>query len=110
MSMQRHTDVQTLTIANGATTSDFCNAAMWAMFGLIMPAAFTGTTLTFTVCNTPAGTYQALYDVSNATVSLTVAVSRSYDLPAELSAWPYFKIVSGSAEGAARSLIIVKKG
>ena len=100
----------TLTIANGATASDAFDARGFVIFGLIMPAAFTGTTITFTVAEVEDGTYQALYDTSNVQVSLTVAVSRSYDLPAELAAWPFWKIVSGSAEGAARSLKIAAKG
>jgi hypothetical protein len=74
-----------------------------------MPAAFTGTTLTFQV-SADGSTYQALYDSTGANqVSMAVAASRSYDLPAELASWPYWKIVSGSAEGDARSLTVVSK-
>lgn len=99
-----------LTIASGATSSDACEAGGYVMFGLVMPAAFTGTVLTFTVSH-DGTTYQALYDTSNTAVSLAVvAASRSYDLPAELVSWPYFKIVSGSAEGATRTLYVSQKG
>jgi hypothetical protein len=100
---------QTLTIANGATTSDAVRAAGFALFGLVMPSSFTGTTLTFTVSH-DGTTYQALYDNTGTAVSLTVAASRSFDLPTALASWPYFKVVSGSSEGAARTLQIVKKG
>lgn len=99
----------TLTIANNATTSDAMDARGYAVFGLVIPSAFTGTSITFTVSDDNT-TFQALYDASNAQVTVPVAVSRSYDLPAELASWPYWKIVSGSSEGGARSLIIVAKG
>lgn len=98
-----------LTIANGATTSDAFEASSCVAFGLQMPAAFTGTTLTFTVSADKGTTYQALYDEFNVAVSMTVAASRSYDLPATLASWTHFKIVSGSSEGAARTLWVVGK-
>lgn len=99
----------TATIANGQTVSDAIDISDTVALGLVMPAAFTGTTLTFQV-SADNSTFQALYDSTNTQVSLTVAVSRSYDLPAELASWPFFKIVSGSAEGGARSLVVVSKG
>lgn len=105
----RQIDVDTLTIANGATTSDACSSAGYAIFGLVMPSAFTGASVTFTVSH-DGTTYQALHDTTNTQVSLTVTASKSYDLPTALASWPSFKIVSASSEGAARTLQIVKKG
>jgi len=101
---------QTLTIANGATTTGTAFLAQnMAAFGLQMPAAFTGTSITFTV-SADGATFQALYDSTGATaVSMSVAASRSYDLPSALTAWRAFKIVSGSAEAASRDLIVVGK-
>lgn len=99
----------TLTIANAATTSDAIDARGYAMFGLVMPAAFTGASITFEVSDDNS-TFQALYDQSNVQVSLTVAASRSYDLPVELATWPYWRVVSASAEAAQRALLIVAKG
>ena len=98
-----------VTIANGTTTSEAINSAGYALFGLVMPSAFTGASVTFTTSH-DGTTYQALYDTTNTQVSLTVAASRNYDLPTSLASWPYFKIVSASSEGAARTLYIVKKG
>lgn len=102
---------QTLNIANGAQpTTEAFTASNFAAFGLQMPAAFTGTSITFQVSADDGATYQALYDATGtAQVSVAVAASRSYDLPAELAAWDHFKIVSGSAEGAARALIVIGK-
>lgn len=105
----RQSGIQTLTIASGQTVSSVASTAGSAMFGLKLPAAFTGTVLTFQVSHDNV-TFQALYDEFNVAVSVTVAISRSYNLPSALCAWPYFKVVSGSAEGAARSLVLVAKG
>lgn len=104
----RQSTFHTLTIANGATVSDAMQISEFAALGLVMPAAFTGASVSFQVSH-DGTTYQALYDTTNNLVSLTVAVSRSYDLPAALSAWRFFKVVSASAEGADRSLVISAK-
>lgn len=101
---------QAITIANGETVSSAFPSSDMAAFGLQMPAAFTGTSITFQVSADNGTTYQALYDVTGTTqVSMTVTTSRSYDLPAELASWTHFKIVSGSAEGGVRSLTVVGK-
>ena len=103
----------TATIANGATTSDAISLLDQVAGGIITPAALTGTSLTFTVCNTVGGTYVALYDSDNNLVSMTVTVSRAYAFTGAeadaLAPWPFVKIVSGSAEAAERSLVVCLK-
>lgn len=107
----RTSTFQTLTVANGATTSDACTATDWALFSMITPAALTSVACTFTVCNTLAGTYVPLYDSAGVIVpTTTISTSRAFDLPTQLASFLYFKVVLGSAEGAARSLVIMKKG
>lgn len=76
---------------------------------VVVPAAFTGTALTFEV-SADGVTYQPLYGTDGNAVSLTVAQGRSYPLPAAVLPWPYFKIKSGSAEAAQRTLVVVFKG
>lgn len=97
----------TWTIANNATVSDGLDMGVGELVGIIMPAAFTGASITFQVSQDDS-TYQALYDSSNSQVSITVSASRTYslkqDVRANLSKWRYVKIVSASAEGAARSI------
>lgn len=97
------------TISSSGTTSSAIATGGRVIFGLVMPGVFTGTSITFTVSH-DGTTYQALYDETNTQVSMTVAASRSYALPDALAAWPYFKIVSGSSEGAARTLYVQMKG
>lgn len=104
------TSMYIATIANGATTSDAIAIDSAVAMGLQMPSAFTGTSITYTVSADKGVTYQALYDSTGAVqVTTAVAASRSYDLPAELTAWTHFKIVSGSSEGSARTLYITMK-
>lgn len=104
------TRIAVLTIANAGTVSNAYKCTDHTAFGLQMPAAFTGTTITFQVSADSGTTFQALYDDSGANqVSMSVAASRSYDLPAALTAWTHFKIVSGSSEGAQRLLTVVGK-
>lgn len=109
--------VKILTIANGGTVSDAFEASSCAAFGLQLPATFTGTSITFQVSADRGTTYQALYEYDTVTddgsatrvTTRAVVQGRSYDLPAALTAWTHFKIVSGSAEGAARTLYVTGK-
>lgn len=92
-------------------TSGAINLGGMSLVGLILPATFTGTTITFTVCDTLAGTYTPLYDASNAAVSMTVAQGRAYAVdPKNFQGIMFMKIVSGSTEGAARTIICSTKG
>jgi hypothetical protein len=100
---------QTVTIANGATTSDAVEGQFNAGYGLQMPSAFTGASITFLV-SADGSTFQALYDSLGTTqISVAVAASRSYDLPVELMTWRAWKIVSASNEGGVRSLVVIGK-
>lgn len=96
-------------IANAGTVSSQVDQTTNAVGGFSIPAAFTGTAVTFQVSEADGGTFQALYDETGTAVSVPVAAGRSYSAPAALAAWPYFKIVSGSAEAAARTLAVVGK-
>lgn len=103
----------TATIANGATTSDVVHLRDHAMVGLIMPAAFTGTTITFTASDSPTGTFVPVYDSDGNQISVAVAVSRALGLSGAeadaLAPFQFVKLVSGSTEGAERLVIVVKK-
>jgi hypothetical protein len=98
----------TATITSGQTSTGAIEISGAAFIGLEMPAAFTGTTISFTVSR-DGTTFAALYDEFNTLVSMTVAASRNYELPASLTTWGYMKIVSGSSEGADRTLGIALK-
>lgn len=92
-------------IANGGTDSTFFDARGYSAFGLEMPAAFTGTSITFKV-SSDNSTFRVLTANTGAAITLNVATGKSYALPAQLSAWRYFKIVSSNAEAAERTLTV----
>jgi hypothetical protein len=93
-----HEAVITCTVTAAGTTSAAVDLAGFRNVGLIVPSTFDGTTITFTVSDTLAGTYVALYDITNTQVSMTVAASRAYDLPGELMVWRFIKIVCGTVQ------------
>ena len=102
---RRNPPTQTLTIANGATTSDALDLTNIVHGSFSIPASFTGASVTFTGCATSDGTYTAIHDSSNNAVSRTVTSSKSYQLPAEVLAFNFVKFVSASAETGAKSII-----
>lgn len=99
-----------VTIASGQTASSAIDFRGRAGGGFRLPSTFTGTTITYQV-SVDGNSYGSLYDQFGAqVVTASVAASRRYALPAELYGWPYFKIVSGSAEGADRTIAVVVAG
>lgn len=77
--------------------------------GLQMPAAFTGTAITFQVATTEEGTYQAFHKDGSA-VSVTVANSLYIWLdPSIFYCVKYMKLVSGSTEAANREIEVVHR-
>ena len=108
--INRYSSYQILTIANGGTVSTAFDAREFAAFGLVVSDVLTGATITFQVSHDGV-TYQALHlNTADTPVTVTVTDAKCYLLPSSLEAWPYFKIVSASAEGAARTLYVAGKG
>ena len=98
------------TIANGATESSEINLNGKTVCGLIMPSAFTGTTMTFKGARTVGGTFVTLKDTSGTDKSITVGTSRYIILdPADFAGIENLKLVSGSAEGAARDVYVATR-
>lgn len=110
------TRTSTATIANGATTSNSIDmdnyGSLEGLVGIVMPAAFTGASISFNV-SIDDTTYQALTDSSNAAVSITVTAGKTYafkqDVRSCISPWRFIQIVSASSEGAARSIGLLRK-
>jgi hypothetical protein len=97
------------TIAISTTTSGAIDMGGMNLVGLIMPAAMTGTSMTFQ--GSVDGTnYFDLYDSSGTQLSITIAASRFILLvPADFAAVRYLKLVSGSSEAAERSINLVHR-
>lgn len=98
------------TIASSATTSAAIPLNGFSVVGIAFPAAFTGTTVTFTGSATAGGTYLPIYNASGQ-VSYTIAQGRYYAIASsDLDGIQFLKIVSGSTEGGARTLVVSIKG
>lgn len=100
-----------VTIANGGTVSSdiICNGL--ALVGIQLPAALTGIALTFKG-SVDGTTFQPIYDTTSGTaLSYTVAAGHYVAVdPAPFQGLKALQIVSGSAEGAARSFTVSLKG
>lgn len=98
-----------VTIANGATTSSALDLSTNGFVGFIMPAAFTGTAVTFTG-SIDNSTFTALYNSDNSAFSITVSAARYYCLwPADFLGMRYVKIVSNATEGGARTITVITR-
>jgi len=107
--------IRTATIALGETTSNAIPLRGRMVLGLRIPATIEGTAITFTASEEFAGTYADVYDSNGNQVSVAVAASRFIGLSGSeadaVSAAPFLKVklVSGSAEGAARVILVLTK-
>lgn len=101
------------TISSGQTTSaeiscDLVSSGEYQLHALEFPAAMTGATITFTGSRTSGGTFVTLKEVGGAstyTVTVTASSGVSVD-PRVFATWPYIKLVSASAEGADRTIVV----
>lgn len=98
-----------MVIANGATDSSGIDYDRYSFGMFIIPAAFTGASVSFKV-SSDGTTYFPVRDSTNTLISQTVTVGNAYQFPDEIGGARYVKIVSASAEGAARTILIMAKG
>lgn len=99
---------ETVSIASGQQTSDAVDTRGMVLVGVRMPAAFTGTALTFVSGESFAGTYQDVYNSAGTALSATVAASRTVIFnPTDLAGLQFIKLKSGSAEGADRTITLI---
>lgn len=98
----------TATISSSGTKTGAIDLGGCQLTGFQLPASFTGTAITFEV-SPDNSTFQALYDKNNAAISFTVTQGRTYalgDLIQSLAGYRYMKLVSGSTEGADRTITL----
>lgn len=95
----------TVVIASGGTTSgELALTDDERLIAVQTPSALTGTTFTFTTCNASGGTFLPVY-YEGTQYSITVGASRHIALdPRVFAGAQYIKIVSGSTEGADRTI------
>lgn len=98
----------TATIANGQTVGAAFYVGAKVPLNLQMPSAFTGASVSFQ--GSPDGvTYQAI-NIGGSAYTEVVAASKNVDLDGNaLAAFPFLKIVSASAEGGDRVIIVATR-
>jgi hypothetical protein len=97
-------NVGSTTIASGQTKSSSINVGNGTIAKINIPAAFTGTAMTFEGSFDDT-TFVPIQDGAGAAISKTVSASIGVKLDAaDLWGYPYIKFVSGSAEGAERTI------
>ena len=99
------------TIAISTTTSAAIATGGLSLVGVQLPAAFTGTTLTFQI-SFDGVTYQPVYTSTSGTaLSYTVAAGHYVAVnPQDFYGANYIKLISGSSEAAARTFSVALKG
>lgn len=97
----------TVTIANGATTSGAANLGKFTLNGLMLPT-MTGTTITFEV-SVDGSNYYALHDLNKSAVSVTCdSTARAFFLePVKFAGFKYVRIVSNATELAERTVTLI---
>lgn len=107
---QSRREKQIATIANGQTTSDIIDCLGKSIVGLIMPAAFTGTTITIK-SSFDGTTFNDAYDIFGNQLTIQVGISRHIHLACgDFIAAKYIKLVSSSLEGAEREMNVILMG
>lgn len=99
-------------IAISGTDSAAFNTGGMALCGIILPAAFTGTSISFLVSDAIDGTFVPLKSTTSGTLlSYTVAQGNYCAVdPKDFQGVHFLKIKSGSSEAAARTLLCSLKG
>ena len=95
-------------IDSGQTVSNAVDLRGHDMLCFILPATFTGTTINFQMSPYKIdGTFYDCYNISDAAMQATVTQGRAYFIePQDLAGIRFIKLVSGSAEGGARTILI----
>ena len=99
------------TIASGQTVGAVVNLRGQRLVGIKTPAALTGVTLTWQVCESDSGTFNPAFHLNTlaatATVITSVAAAQYIALPYDKAPINCFlKLVSGSAEAADRTFVL----
>ncbi len=109
-----HTDVKEVVIANGETVSTEVDFEDYKEVGIMMPAAFTGTAITFQASDVSEGTFYEVRNDAGTAVSIVVAPERVIGIATVLKRntigpLRFVKLVSGTTETAARTIKLILK-
>jgi hypothetical protein len=94
--IQRYSESKSVTVYASTDLSEEISHQSYAGGLVLIPNGSGITSLKFDVSDASGGTFERLYDKSNAEVSITVAVDRAYPLPDELFGAASFKLVTNN--------------
>lgn len=100
----REARIFSLVVPNGTALSGIVDGRYWSAGVIEMPAALTSVAMRFDVSADGGTTWVPLYTAANVLVSITVAASRAYPLPAELAGAERWRVNLGTNEAAQRTL------
>ena len=98
-----------VTIASGQTTSGSIDLQGSGLVAMIMPAAFTGTAVTFQISPDDV-TYYDLYNTNNTQLSASITQGRAYlFVPGDFVGVRYLKVKSNASEGGSRIITLLSR-
>lgn len=100
----------TATIASSATDSAEIPLGGFTLAGIVLPATFTGTSISFKMATVSGGTYVQVKNASGlVSYPITQGTYCAID-PADFHGVAFLKVVSNATEGASRTLTLSLKG
>lgn len=91
----------------GVTTSEPFDSRGFGTCGIILPANFQGTSLSFLVSSTLNGQYRPLY-AGTALVTIPANKNWACQLPSSVVGWPYWKLLSNAVETDVSVIIVAQ--
>lgn len=103
-------DNLTTSIASGATESAAINFQGCTLCGIFLPAAFTGTSLSFSAAASEGGSFLPLQQSDGTLLTVPVTANRYLALDASLFMGVRFlRIISNASEAAGRTLVLAAR-
>lgn len=104
---------ESVTIASSGTTSNAIDIAEngWQLAGFIIPAAFTGTSISIQTSDTLTGTYVTVQDGAGADLTFAVTASRFIPIPnlSLTAGLRFIKLVSNASESSSRVIVLAAR-
>lgn len=111
--MYKRPEIRTLTIASGQTDSEKISVGDYTVMGVFLDAALTGATCSFKAAPRRGDTFRAVKDSDGNTVSFASNAAAAIGLSGSecdaVAPWQWIQVVSASAEGADRTIVLVLK-
>lgn len=97
-----------VTIADGATTSDVVDLDLYLLAGLRVDAEYDGTGVTFQAADEPDGTFLDCYDSSGTQITVTLVANSARQVilePQTFGGARFLRLVSNTAQDGADAVI-----